>query len=120
MTPPTEHNRRTDDTRLALLEQAIKATEKRHDENRSSLNAIHKRITDFDYKFDHLADAIIDKVDGQTQALRTIITTERDNCLIREKRIGDIENDIKWIKAWVASAWITISAGIGLIIHRKS
>lgn len=64
MTPPTEHNRRTDDTRLALLEQAVRATEKRHEENKESLVAVHKRISEGNVSTAAGLKVISDKLDA--------------------------------------------------------
>lgn len=98
--------------RLTLLERASGEAERRHAENKESLVAVHKRITelgkDFEATLSKGLDALMDKLDQKNierQVMRTDIT--------------NLQSDIRWIKAWVASAWITISAGIGLLIHRK-
>lgn len=98
--------------RLALLEKCASDTERRHAENKESLVAVHVRITklgkDFEQAFSKGLDAIMDKLNKQDVLYQA-----------RSERITKAESDIKWIKAWVASAWITISAGIGLLIHKK-
>jgi thiamine biosynthesis lipoprotein ApbE len=67
----TGEERRGDNTsvRLALLEQAQTGTERRHEENKKSLIAVHVRITalgkDFEAALSKGLDAIIDKMDKQ-------------------------------------------------------
>ena len=108
--------RRADDNddsigvRLALLEKGQSDAERRHIENKESMIAIHKRISDMQKDFaqalDKGIDAIIDKMDSKEEV-----------CKKCSDKVKTLEGDVKWISRWLASAWASIVAGIGLIVH---
>jgi len=102
--------RRADEVsvRLALLERGQHDTERRHEENKKSLTAIHVRISDIKEDFRQALtlgiDAIVDKLDAQNKMYEQ-----------RAERITRVETALIWAEralyglgAWgvAMSGWI--------------
>lgn len=106
--------RRSDDSpesvaiRLALLEKQAADAHDRHNENKAKLESLDAKMSDlreeFMYELGRGLDAIIDKMDAKDEAFK--------EC---SKKVITLEADIKWIKAWVTSAWTFILGGMGLM-----
>ncbi len=105
---PNGTERRTDDTsvRLALLESASLTAEKRHVENKKSLAAVHKRLTEI--KADVAAelktgiDSILKKIDDKNA-----------QCMEHAKLLTEVQNNMHWLDRWALgiSAAVTTIGG---------
>lgn len=108
-----EH-RRKDDVRIALLEQAAKQSESRHNENKQSLIAVHKRITEIQKGVENEVKqglaAIFAKIDVQQ-------TNQHEKCQKHLERITKIETGIIWIDRWAMALSTAIIAIGGWIFH---
>lgn len=101
--------RRTDDVnvRLALLEKGQSDTERRHAENKESLIAIHKRISQIKEEF-------ADEVKIGFQEIIAMMDDKKTTCIEHEKKTDKVATDIRWLKGGVTAAWATILAMLGV------
>lgn len=98
--------RRTDDTnvRLALVEQSCSQAEVRHIENKTSLIAVHRRITESTSLTTKGIDAILEKLDKKNE-----------DCAEHKGRTVKLESNILWVERWVATSWAALIAGLTLL-----
>lgn len=119
--------RRVDDNpesvqvRLALLERAAADAERRHADNKASLVAVHKRISDFGEEFksalDKGVDAIIDKMDSEKQSRDRACLEHKKELQDTRDELATVANNQVWVIRWVGAAWAAIVTGCGLILH---
>lgn len=119
--------RRVDDNpesvqvRLALLERAAADAERRHNENKDSLIAVHRRITDFGKEFtislEKGIDAIIDKMDSEKKARDKDCKAHQEELQAVKDDLATVSNNQVWVIRWLGSAWAVIAAGFGLMLH---
>jgi len=101
--------RRTDDVnvRLALLEKCQSDTERRHAENKESLIAIHKRISQIKEEF-------ADEVKNGFRELLEKMDSKNAHCEAHGKKTAAVETDIKVLKGGITAAWAVILTMMGL------
>ena len=113
--------RRTDtvSVRLALLEKCAADADRRHEENKKSLIAVHVRLSDIQLDFASALskgiDAVIDKTDAQTKSLTAKMDAQIEAYGKRSERIATLENITLWLERagygrglWLAATWAWI------------
>lgn len=96
------------ETRLALLERAALDADVRHKENKDSLIAVHKRLTEshkaLAYELKLGIEAVLRRMDEEKDS-RTA------QCKEHSDRTTKLENNMLWIDRWV----LAVSTGVLMI-----
>ena len=94
-------------TRLSLLEKGQADTERRHFENKNSLNAVHKRITEIKKEF-------ADEVKMGFKELIIRMDAKNNECAKCKTDITKLQTTQTWIERWVAAGWVVMASIFGI------
>lgn len=105
---PNGPERRTDDTsvRLALLEQNVLVADVRHKENKKSLAAVHKRLTE-------IKSEVASEVKTGLDAILKKMDDKNVQCAEHGRLLAEVQSNIHWIDRWALgiSAAVTTIGG---------
>lgn len=90
--------------RFALLEQGQQQAERRHAENKQSLEAVHKRLSEIK------ADLAKEVREGIAEVLARMDSKDEE-CKAHAERIVKNETTLTWVERWLGAAWAALAAG---------
>ena len=119
MSADEPRDRRKDDTRIALLEQAVADIKGRDSETQKSLGAVHKRISETRDKLSRDMkegfEAVMKKMDDHKNDVKAEKVVQDRDCKECAADITTLKENRRWLYGWLSAVWTAI-IGMGLWI----